>query len=81
VPAHLTAAEARALGIASSPGTGPRARTTRHALHRDRAVSTCHDCGESFDTDAAETRHVAEARHYRYDIDVATGGQEGPTSR
>jgi hypothetical protein len=30
-------------------------------------VSTCHDCGERFDTDAAETRHVAATLHARYD--------------
>jgi hypothetical protein len=30
-------------------------------------VSTCHDCGEQFTTDAAETRHVAATFHARYD--------------
>lgn len=70
VTAHLTAAEARKLGLAV-PDTTPR-RTTRRALPRDRAVSTCHTCGVQFDTDAAETRHVAATFHVRYDVDTAS---------
>ena len=62
--AHLTAAQARALGI---DVPAPRPRPTRKALARGRQVSTCHDCGEQFTTDAAETRHVAATFHARYD--------------
>lgn len=69
--AHLSAAEARALGI-DVPGAGPRPRMTRRALRRDHAVSTCHDCAATFDTDAAETRHVADTHHARYDVDIET---------
>jgi hypothetical protein len=68
VTAHLTAAEARALGIDPPPA---RHRTTRAALPRARAVSVCHTCGDRFDTDAGETRHVAATGHVRYDCDTA----------
>jgi hypothetical protein len=64
VTAHLTAAEARRLGI---DVPAPRRRTTRRALPRAGSVSVCHTCGERFTTDAAETRHVAATFHARYD--------------
>lgn len=68
---NLTAAQARALGL-DTPATRARPRTTRRALPRDRTPSTCHACGERFDTDAAETRHVAATLHARYDTDQET---------
>lgn len=69
---RLTAAQARALGIdGGAPGENkeeiPVRRRTRRQLPRDRAISTCHNCGQVFTTDAAETRHVAETHHARYD--------------
>lgn len=67
--AHLTPAQARALGIGNTLPVVPR-RTTRRALARDRATSTCHACGATFTTDAAETRHVAATFHARYDTDT-----------
>lgn len=77
--AHLTAAQARALARYLTPDQierlgpviehAPR-RTTRRAVPRDRAVSVCHTCGATFDTDAAETRHVAATSHARYDCDT-----------
>jgi hypothetical protein len=65
--AHLTAAQARALGL-NVPA--PRPRPTRRALPRERAVSVCHACGERFTTDAAETRHVAATLHARYQTEI-----------
>jgi hypothetical protein len=67
--AHLTAAQARRLGI-DVPATAARPRATRKALARDRAVSVCHDCGARFDTEAAETRHVAATFHARYRMEL-----------
>jgi hypothetical protein len=68
--AHLTAAQARALGIMNTlPVVVPHKRTTRKALPRERAMSVCHTCGERFTSDAAETRHVAATLHARYDTD------------
>ena len=60
--AHLTAAEARALGITAPAG---RTRTTRKAAP-GHGRSRCYDCGQLFTTAAAETRHVA-AGHCRYE--------------
>jgi hypothetical protein len=68
VTAHLTAAQARALGIGNTlPIVPARKRTTRRALPRERAVSVCHVCGAVFTSAAAETRHVAETVHARFD--------------
>lgn len=78
--AHLTPAQARALARYLTPDQIERLgpvlehtprRTTRRAVPRDRAVSTCHACAEQFTTDAAETRHVAATLHARYDTDQA----------
>lgn len=74
--AHLTAAQARRLGI-DVPATAARPRrATRLALPRGRAVSVCHTCSERFTTEAAETRHVAATLHARYDTDGLRSGHE-----
>jgi hypothetical protein len=71
VTVHLTAAQARALGIVNTlPIVPARKRTTRRALPRAGSVSVCHACGARFDTDAAETRHVAATLHARYRLDI-----------
>ena len=65
MPARLTPAQAQALGItASAP---PRVRRTRKAMGRDGAVSRCVTCHATFTTDTAETRHVEQAHHYRFE--------------
>jgi hypothetical protein len=66
VTAHLTAAQARALGL---DVPAPRPRLTRRTVPRARSVSVCHACGARFDTDAAETRHVAATFHARYQME------------
>lgn len=65
---RLTAAQAKAMGIVGgAPATAPSGRrTTRHQLPRQGATSTCQTCGETFTSDAAETRHVADTLHPRY---------------
>jgi len=66
VSAHLTPAQARALGITNTlPMVPARKRTTRKTVPRDGAVTVCHTCGQTFTTDAAETRHVGPG-HYRF---------------
>ena len=65
MPAHLTPAEARALGI-DAPKAG-RTRTTRKVA-RGPYASVCFDCGEAFTTQAAETRHLNATRHARYQL-------------
>ena len=64
MPAHLTPAQAKALGIDVKPGKASRTtRKTAPGPYR----SVCHDCREVFTTRASETRHVAPG-HCRYDI-------------
>lgn len=64
--AHLTAAQARALGLDVPAG---RPRPTRRALP-GHGRSTCHACGATFTTAAAETRHVAATFHARYESET-----------
>ena len=67
--AHLTAARRPAPWASATrcrscrPVSAPPAAPCPRA----RAVSVCHDCGERFTTDAAETRHVAATFHARYE--------------
>lgn len=75
---NLTAAQARALGIdtdadraAHVAATQPR-RTPKTSPRTRADVSTCHTCAERFDTAAAETRHVADTHHARYDTGVTS---------
>ena len=65
MPAHLTPAEAKALGI-DVKGKGGRVRTTRKTAPGPYR-SVCHDCAEVFTTRAGEDRHVAPG-HCRFDV-------------
>ena len=68
MPAHLTAAEAKALGVDVKAARPRSTRRTAAGPYRSR----CHDCGETFSTRASETRHVAPG-HCRFDtLDVVT---------
>lgn len=62
--AHLTEAEARALGL---PVPQRRRRPTRSSGGRRSARSRCVACGEEFTSDTAETRHVETAGHHRFE--------------
>jgi len=62
---RMTVAEAKAAGLLD-PKPGKK-RTTRKAAPRDKAVSRCVMCGETFTTDAAEGRHLVATRHARYE--------------
>jgi hypothetical protein len=71
MPVHLTAAQARRLGIdnrgvpvpADDDGERRPSRRRRSPYH-----TTCHDCGEHFTTEAAESRHLAATRHTCYQL-------------
>ena len=52
---RMSEAEAKRAGLVKTKG-----RTTRKAAGRDGATSRCVTHGETFTTDAAEDRHVAE---------------------
>ena len=67
MPAHLTAAQARALGIAATGAVPARKQATRKAAPRAGTVTVCHVCGERFTGETGEARHTVTARHYRYD--------------
>lgn len=66
--AHLTATEARALGL-DQPAR--RARTTRRTAPGAYATR-CHTCGATFTTQAAEDRHLTATGHPRYDLPIPT---------
>jgi hypothetical protein len=65
VAAHLTEAEARALGLDVKAA---RVRTTRRTVKGAPYRTRCCTCDEVFDTEAAENRHVAGTTHRRYEI-------------
>ena len=74
MPAHLTAAQAKALGIeaggedvVAGAGKSP-ARTRQRRTARGPYASECYDCGEAFTTQAAETRHLNATHHARYQL-------------
>lgn len=66
MPAHLTPAQARALGI-DTPATRTRAPKDRRTADGPY-LTECADCGERFITRAAEDRHVRDTRHARYQL-------------
>jgi hypothetical protein len=65
MPAHLTSAEARALGLPAPPGRGStKDRRTAGGPY----LTICKSCGDQFTSMAAEDRHLHETKHIRYDI-------------
>lgn len=73
--AHLTPAQARALGIAVPAGARARAPKDRGTAPGPY-LTECFDCREQFRTRASEDRHHAETKHARYqlvlDLDAET---------
>ena len=69
--AHLSAREARALGL-QAPA---RRRTTAPGAYHTACVA----CGEEFTTQAAETRHLISSGHRRYQL-AGLHRQEEPCS-
>lgn len=64
---HLSDGEARRLGI--TPAKPARRRTTRRVAHGPyRTRCTAADCGETFTTGAAETRHHEATGHRRFEL-------------
>jgi hypothetical protein len=64
--ARLTAAEARALGLAPSSS---RSRTTRRSAPGPYRT-TCHTCSTFFASQADEDRHLDATGHPRYTLDL-----------
>lgn len=60
---RITAAQARALGV--DPKIG-RTRTVKRAVKGTPYHTQCVTCGEEFTIQAAEDRHLAATRHFRY---------------
>lgn len=72
---HLSAAEFRRLALAGDlglPVAPAKVRTTRKTAPRGGAITVCHDCGERFETDAGETRHVETTHHARYQLELSS---------
>lgn len=63
---RMSETEARRAGLLPPK----KARTTRKTEPRGGAESRCHTCGATFTTDAAETRHVEDTRHARYESNI-----------
>lgn len=57
--------EARRAGLLTS-----KTKTTRKSVPRSKSTSRCQACGEEFTSDAAETRHVEETGHARYETET-----------
>lgn len=61
--AHMSEKEARRAGLIA-----PKAKTTRKRAPKDKRDRTrCVACDEVFETAAAETRHVEQVGHHRYE--------------
>lgn len=76
MPARLTKAEAKRLGLdVPDEATGKRKRTTRKT-GKGPYLTICHDCQERFTTQAAEDRHLNETRHARYDFELKAATDE-----
>ena len=75
----LTPAQARALGIdppdAVTAASAP-ARRARRPAGPAHYHTVCHNCGEVFTTQAAETRHLDATRHARYELVLNEEGHE-----
>lgn len=75
---HLTAAQARALGLSAPEGRGVRrkAKPVRKRKPKRAYHTRCTTCGEEFRSAAAEERHLDEHRHARYELVLAMKGTE-----
>lgn len=62
---RMSEAEARRAGLL--PGKPAKKRTTRKSEPRNGAVSRCVKCDATFSGDAAETRHVEQEHHHRFE--------------
>ena len=60
----MTVKEAKAAGLLDPPKSK---RTTRKQAPRNKAVSRCTTCGDTFTTNAGEDRHTLEHRHSRFE--------------
>jgi hypothetical protein len=70
MPAHLTPAEARRLGIGPPDAdavTGTR-RSRGGARRVPASPAECFDCGQRCDGETAQTRHLADTGHRRYQL-------------
>ena len=72
MPARITAAQAKALGIDVKPG---RTRTTQRTVKGAPYHTRCVACDEVFTTMAAETRHVESTKHARYVLVYGAAGE------
>lgn len=59
---RMTEEQARKAGLLKDPST-----SKRKGMGRGGAKSRCAACGEEFTGDAAETRHLEETKHARYE--------------
>jgi hypothetical protein len=75
MPVHLTAQQARALGVDATHGSrvvSPRRRTTRKAVPASEcSENRCHTCGNVYKTEPGQVRHAAATGHLRFDCVLA----------
>jgi hypothetical protein len=74
---NLTNAEAKRLGITAAEARvsvpAPEAQGLRTRRPKRLYLTACHDCAEVFDSMAAETRHLNDTGHHRFNL-VLEGG-------
>jgi len=58
---HLSEKDAKRLGLTK------KSASKKKPMARDGAESRCVACGETFTSDAAETKHLEQTKHARYE--------------
>jgi hypothetical protein len=64
----MSIAEARKRGLLDQPVKAARVRKKDHSTAEGPYLTRCHYCQVEFTTQAAETRHVDDPGHHRFEL-------------